>query len=135
MAVPLFHITALGAVGLMSIPAGAKIIMMRKWDAGKGLQLIEKEKVIHSLTHSSCRVREGWCFLLLFLFGELCVLYFVRVAKSRTGVHCALCFITLGCACLFHIFLHSFVHTCLGCCIFVGMHVGHQGDGCANHDA
>ena len=48
MAVPLFHITALGAVGLMSIPAGAKIIMMRKWDAGKGLQLIEKEKVIHS---------------------------------------------------------------------------------------
>jgi hypothetical protein len=30
MAVPLFHITALAAVGLMSIPSGAKIVMMRK---------------------------------------------------------------------------------------------------------
>jgi long-chain acyl-CoA synthetase len=42
MAVPLFHITALCPVGLMSIPNGSKIIMMRKWDAGKGLKLIEK---------------------------------------------------------------------------------------------
>jgi acyl-CoA synthetase (AMP-forming)/AMP-acid ligase II len=34
MAVPLFHITALCPVGLFSIPAGSKVVMMRKWDAG-----------------------------------------------------------------------------------------------------
>jgi long-chain acyl-CoA synthetase len=45
MAVPLFHITALCPVGLMSIPQGSKIIMMRKWDAGKGLKVIEEESV------------------------------------------------------------------------------------------
>jgi len=45
MGVPLFHITALCAVGLFSIPAGAKVVMMHKWDAGVGLKLIEKEKV------------------------------------------------------------------------------------------
>jgi acyl-CoA synthetase (AMP-forming)/AMP-acid ligase II len=45
MAVPLFHITALCAVGLFSIPSGTKIIMMRKWEAGKGLEIIEKEHV------------------------------------------------------------------------------------------
>jgi long-chain acyl-CoA synthetase len=45
MAVPLFHITALCAMGLFSIPGGSKIVMMRKWDAAEGLRLIEKEKV------------------------------------------------------------------------------------------
>ena len=45
MAVPLFHITALCPVGLMSIPNSAKVIMMRKWNAEAGLKIIEKEKV------------------------------------------------------------------------------------------
>ncbi len=45
MAVPLFHITALCPIGLFSIPAGSTIIMMRKWDAAKGLEIIAKEKV------------------------------------------------------------------------------------------
>ena len=45
MAVPLFHITALCPIGLFSIPAGSKIVMMRKWDAGKGLEVIQREKV------------------------------------------------------------------------------------------
>ena len=45
MAVPLFHITALCPVGLFSIPMGSKVIMMRKWDAGAGLKIIEKEQV------------------------------------------------------------------------------------------
>ena len=45
MAVPLFHITALCPVGLMSICIGSKVIMMRKWDAGLGLKVIEKERV------------------------------------------------------------------------------------------
>ena len=45
MAVPLFHITALCPIGLFSIPAGSKIVMMRKWDAGKGLEIIQREQV------------------------------------------------------------------------------------------
>jgi acyl-CoA synthetase (AMP-forming)/AMP-acid ligase II len=45
MAVPLFHITALCPVGLFSIPAGSKVVMMRKWDAGEGLKVIEREQV------------------------------------------------------------------------------------------
>ena len=45
MAVPLFHITALGPVFIGSIATGAKIILMRKWDAGVALDLIHQEKV------------------------------------------------------------------------------------------
>ena len=45
MAVPLFHITALCPIGLFSIPAGHKVIMMRKWDAGAALRTIEVEGV------------------------------------------------------------------------------------------
>eukprot|EP00931_Biecheleriopsis_adriatica_P115010 TRINITY_DN90869_c0_g1_i1.p1 TRINITY_DN90869_c0_g1~~TRINITY_DN90869_c0_g1_i1.p1 ORF type:complete len:585 (-),score=122.24 TRINITY_DN90869_c0_g1_i1:69-1823(-) len=45
MAVPLFHITALGAIFLLSLPRKEAIILMRKWDAGEGIKLIEKEKV------------------------------------------------------------------------------------------
>lgn len=45
MAVPLFHITALAPIGLFSIPGGTKIVMMRKWDAGQALEVIQKEKV------------------------------------------------------------------------------------------
>merc|ERR1712050_245518 len=44
MAVPMFHITALGNTCLWSLPAGNAIIMMRKWDAGEALKLIEQEK-------------------------------------------------------------------------------------------
>merc|ERR1711972_1249724 len=44
MAVPMFHITALGNTCLFSLPAGNAIIMMRKWDAGVALDTIEKEK-------------------------------------------------------------------------------------------
>ena len=45
MAVPLFHITALYGIGLLSIPNGIKVIMMRKWDAGAAVEIVEKEKV------------------------------------------------------------------------------------------
>ena len=45
LAVPLFHITALSPIGLCSIPAGGKIVMMRKWEAGAALKAIEKEGV------------------------------------------------------------------------------------------
>ena len=43
--VPLFHVTGSHAGLLMSILAGRKIVMMRKWDAGHALKLIEDEKI------------------------------------------------------------------------------------------
>lgn len=44
-AVPLFHITAIAPIFLWSIPQGGELIMMRKWDAGEALKVIEAEKV------------------------------------------------------------------------------------------
>merc|ERR1719384_2087469 len=44
MAVPMFHITALGNTCLWSLPAGNAILMMRKWDAGEALKIIQAEK-------------------------------------------------------------------------------------------
>uniref|UniRef100_A0A7S1MK92 AMP-dependent synthetase/ligase domain-containing protein n=1 Tax=Alexandrium catenella TaxID=2925 RepID=A0A7S1MK92_ALECA len=44
LSVPLFHITALAGVFLSSMPRGEGIVMMRKWDAGEGLRLIETEE-------------------------------------------------------------------------------------------
>jgi len=41
----LFHITALSPIALCSIPVGGKLVMMRKWDAGKAIDTIQKEKV------------------------------------------------------------------------------------------
>jgi len=43
--VPLFHVTGSHAGLLMSVLVGRKIVMMKKWDAGLALQLIEQEKV------------------------------------------------------------------------------------------
>eukprot|EP00928_Gymnodinium_smaydae_P011620 TRINITY_DN14266_c0_g1_i1.p1 TRINITY_DN14266_c0_g1~~TRINITY_DN14266_c0_g1_i1.p1 ORF type:complete len:605 (-),score=86.73 TRINITY_DN14266_c0_g1_i1:90-1835(-) len=45
MAVPLFHITALGGIFLLSLPRAEKLVLMYKWDAGEALDLIEKEQV------------------------------------------------------------------------------------------
>eukprot|EP00928_Gymnodinium_smaydae_P093482 TRINITY_DN7768_c0_g2_i3.p1 TRINITY_DN7768_c0_g2~~TRINITY_DN7768_c0_g2_i3.p1 ORF type:complete len:602 (-),score=95.90 TRINITY_DN7768_c0_g2_i3:83-1888(-) len=45
MAVPLFHITALGAIFLLSMPRKEAIVLMRKWDPSEALRLIEAEKV------------------------------------------------------------------------------------------
>uniref|UniRef100_UPI001F2C40A5 class I adenylate-forming enzyme family protein n=1 Tax=Sandarakinorhabdus rubra TaxID=2672568 RepID=UPI001F2C40A5 len=42
--VPLFHITGLVPVLLVSIAIGRKMIIMHKWDAGEALRLIEKER-------------------------------------------------------------------------------------------
>ena len=43
--VPLFHVTGSHAGLLMSVLVGRKIVMMKKWDAGLALRLIEQEKV------------------------------------------------------------------------------------------
>jgi acyl-coenzyme A synthetase/AMP-(fatty) acid ligase len=43
--VPLFHITGIAGIFLRSISAGASIVMMRKWDAGNAIKLIQEEGV------------------------------------------------------------------------------------------
>ena len=45
LAVPLFHITAISAVFLMSLPTGSAIVMMYKWDPAVALDLIENEQI------------------------------------------------------------------------------------------
>ena len=43
--VPLFHVTGCVPVMLGAIAGGSRLVMLRKWDAGRALQLIEREKV------------------------------------------------------------------------------------------
>jgi len=43
--VPLFHVTGNVPVMLGSLAAGKKLVIMAKWDAGRALQLIERERV------------------------------------------------------------------------------------------
>ncbi|MFN8018295.1 MAG: class I adenylate-forming enzyme family protein [Acidimicrobiales bacterium] len=43
--VPLFHVTGNVAVFLGSLASGLKLVIMHKWDPGRALQLIEREKV------------------------------------------------------------------------------------------
>lgn len=45
MAVPLFHITALGGIFLLSMGRGEKLVLMYKWDAGEALEIIQKEEI------------------------------------------------------------------------------------------
>lgn len=45
--VPLFHVTALIPVFLLSMPIGRKLVIMPKWDAEEAMRLIEKEKVTY----------------------------------------------------------------------------------------
>lgn len=45
MAVPLFHITALGGIFLLSMPRKEAIVLMYKWDAADALNIIEEEKI------------------------------------------------------------------------------------------
>jgi len=42
--IPLFHVTGLTHVFLTMINNGGKVILMAKWDAGKALELIERER-------------------------------------------------------------------------------------------
>jgi long-chain acyl-CoA synthetase len=45
LVVPLFHVTGCIPVMLGSVLGGSKLVMMRKWDAGRALELIERERV------------------------------------------------------------------------------------------
>jgi long-chain acyl-CoA synthetase len=43
--VPLFHVTGCVPVMLGAVLTGARLVMLHKWDAGRALELIEREKV------------------------------------------------------------------------------------------
>jgi len=43
--VPLFHVTGCGAAMIPSVFFGSKLVFMRKWDAEKAMQLIERERI------------------------------------------------------------------------------------------
>jgi acyl-CoA synthetase (AMP-forming)/AMP-acid ligase II len=47
VAVPLFHVTGEIPVMLNSFAIGRKMVLMRKWDAGEALRLIERERVTY----------------------------------------------------------------------------------------
>jgi acyl-CoA synthetase (AMP-forming)/AMP-acid ligase II len=47
LTVPLFHVTGLNSLFLLSLLIGRKIVMMRKWDVDKALELIQAEKISH----------------------------------------------------------------------------------------
>lgn len=56
VAVPLFHCTGSHAVFLMSLIAGRKMVLMRKWDAGEAVDLVQSEKLtnmvgVPTMTH------------------------------------------------------------------------------------
>lgn len=45
VATPLFHVTATHPVFLLSLPAGARLVVMDKWDAEEAVRLIDTEQV------------------------------------------------------------------------------------------
>ena len=47
LAIPLFHVTGLHSMFLLSLIIGRKIVMMHKWDVDQALQLIEAERITH----------------------------------------------------------------------------------------
>ncbi|MDK3018273.1 class I adenylate-forming enzyme family protein [Pseudodonghicola flavimaris] len=49
VATPLFHVTATHPVFLLSLPAGAKLVLMDRWDAETAVTLIREEKITRFL--------------------------------------------------------------------------------------
>ena len=47
LAVPLFHVTGCVSVMLSTVAAGAKLVIMYKWDPERALELIERERITH----------------------------------------------------------------------------------------
>lgn len=46
---PLFHVTATHPLFLLSLPSGAKLVMLNKWDAEEAAQIITKENITRFL--------------------------------------------------------------------------------------
>jgi acyl-CoA synthetase (AMP-forming)/AMP-acid ligase II len=47
LALPLFHVTGLNSMFLLSLVIGRKVVMMRKWDVDEALELIQAERITH----------------------------------------------------------------------------------------
>jgi long-chain acyl-CoA synthetase len=47
LAIPLFHVTASHSILMPAMATGMKLVMMRKWDADRGLELIQEERITH----------------------------------------------------------------------------------------
>ena len=47
LTLPLFHVTGLHSLFLLSLIIGRKIVMMRKWDVDRALELIQSERITH----------------------------------------------------------------------------------------
>ena len=47
LALPLFHVTGLNSMFLLSLAIGRKVVMMRKWDVDEALELIQAERITH----------------------------------------------------------------------------------------
>jgi long-chain acyl-CoA synthetase len=45
LAVPFFHVTGCNATLIPNVAVGGKLVLMRRWDTGQALQLIERERV------------------------------------------------------------------------------------------
>jgi long-chain acyl-CoA synthetase len=45
LSIPLFHVTASHSIMVPAMATGMKIVMMRRWDATRGLELIEQERI------------------------------------------------------------------------------------------
>jgi long-chain acyl-CoA synthetase len=45
LSVPLFHATGCHSILVANLLAGGKLVMMQRWDAGRALQLIERERI------------------------------------------------------------------------------------------
>ncbi|MEM1403207.1 MAG: class I adenylate-forming enzyme family protein [Pseudomonadota bacterium] len=45
LTVPLFHVTGCHSIFMISVLIGRKIVLLEKWDAGKALAMIERERV------------------------------------------------------------------------------------------
>jgi acyl-CoA synthetase (AMP-forming)/AMP-acid ligase II len=47
LAIPLFHVTGLNSLFLLSLAIGRKVVMMRKWDVDRALEMIQTEKITY----------------------------------------------------------------------------------------
>lgn len=47
LTIPLFHVTGLNSLFLLSLLVGRKIVIMRKWNVDDALRLIQKERITH----------------------------------------------------------------------------------------
>jgi long-chain acyl-CoA synthetase len=45
LSVPLFHATGCHSILVVNLVAGGKLVMMQRWDAGRALELIERERI------------------------------------------------------------------------------------------